>query len=70
MKFYQEVKIKTSTFENIVKSFHDIRLVQFLTYLQPIKIIHWDGIENNKIAFFLFLYDIIYDANEHKKRIN
>ncbi|MBI45655.1 MAG: hypothetical protein CMG66_05790 [Candidatus Marinimicrobia bacterium] len=52
MNFYQEVKIKTSTFDNIVKNFHDIRLVQFLTYLQPIKIIHWGGIENNKIAFF------------------
>ena len=52
MKFYQEVKIRTSKFENIVESFHNINFVKFLTYLQPIRIIHWDGIEDNKTAFF------------------
>ena len=52
MKFYQEVKIKNTKFENVINSFHDIKFVKFLTSLQPIKIINWDGIQNNKLAFF------------------
>tara|TARA_B110000116_G_scaffold265092_1_gene273761 strand:+ start:5153 stop:5590 length:438 start_codon:yes stop_codon:yes gene_type:complete len=52
MKFYQEVKIKNIRFEDVIKSFHDISFVKFLTYLQPIKIIDWDGIQNGKLAFF------------------
>tara|TARA_X000001036_G_scaffold430720_1_gene463873 strand:- start:404 stop:841 length:438 start_codon:yes stop_codon:yes gene_type:complete len=52
MEFYQEVKIKKNNFQNVINAFHDINFVRFLTYLQPIKIIIWEGIENNKLAFF------------------
>tara|TARA_B110000438_G_C15554870_1_gene538584 strand:- start:328 stop:774 length:447 start_codon:yes stop_codon:yes gene_type:complete len=52
MKFYQEVKIKNTKFEDVTNSFHDIKFVKFLTCLQPIKIINWDGIQNGKLAFF------------------
>jgi ligand-binding SRPBCC domain-containing protein len=52
MKFYQKVKIKNTKFEDVINSFHDIKFIKFLTYLQPIKIINWDGIQNDKLAFF------------------
>ena len=52
MKYHQQVKIKNTDFEIAAETFHDIKLVEFLTYLQPIKIINWAGIENGKLAFF------------------
>tara|TARA_Y100001978_G_scaffold165527_1_gene152963 strand:+ start:1192 stop:1632 length:441 start_codon:yes stop_codon:yes gene_type:complete len=52
MKYYQEVIIKNVTFGKIVSSFNNIKIVNFLTQLQPIQIIKWDGIEDGKVAHF------------------
>ena len=58
MKYYQKVIIKKKDFKKGLLAFNDINFVKFLTFLQPVKIISWDGIENNKIAYFKlwFLY--------------
>ena len=52
MKYGQKVIIKNIDYQKVRKAFESIRLVEFLTYLQPIKIIEWSGIEVGKIAYF------------------
>ena len=52
MEYYQEVSIKNVTFDKIVSSFNNVKIVNFLTQLQPIQIIEWDGIEDGKVAHF------------------
>ncbi|MAV58433.1 MAG: hypothetical protein CMG07_00575 [Candidatus Marinimicrobia bacterium] len=52
MEYYQEVSIKNVTFDKVVSSFNNIKIVKFLTQLQPIQIIEWDGIEDGKVAHF------------------
>tara|TARA_B100000965_G_scaffold83463_2_gene67180 strand:- start:350 stop:796 length:447 start_codon:yes stop_codon:yes gene_type:complete len=58
MKYSQKVIIKKNDFKKGILAFNNINFVKFLTLLQPVKIISWDGIENNKIAHFKlwFLY--------------
>ena len=52
MRYNQRVIIKNTDYQKVREAFHSIRLVRFLTYLQPIKIIEWYGIESGKIAYF------------------
>ena len=52
MKYYQTVKLSKVDFNIVNKAFNDINFVKFLTSFQPVKIINWSGIENNKMAFF------------------
>ena len=52
MRYNQRVIIKNIDYQKVRKAFHSIRLVRFLTYLQPIKIMEWSGIENGKTAYF------------------
>ena len=52
MKYGQKVIIRNIDYQKVRKAFQSIRLVEFLTYLQPIKIIEWSGIEVGKIAYF------------------
>ena len=48
MKYGQKVIIRNIDYQKVRKAFESIRLVEFLTYLQPIKIIEWSGIEVGK----------------------
>ena len=52
MNYNQKVKIKNIAFEKVSSAFHSIKLVEFLTSFQPVQIIEWSGIENEKIAYF------------------
>ena len=52
MQYSQKVIIKNTDYEKVREAFHSIELVRFLTYLQPINIIEWSGIENGKTAYF------------------
>ena len=52
MRYSQIVIIKNTNCEKVKAAFHSIRLVRFITYLQPIKIIEWSGIESGKTAYF------------------
>ena len=52
MNYNQTVKIKNINFQKVSTAFHSIKLVKFLTNLQPVKIIEWSGIENQKTAYF------------------
>lgn len=52
MQYSQEVRVKKINMKKVVESFHDIKIVKFLTLFQPIKIIEWSGIENKKVAHF------------------
>tara|TARA_B110000263_G_scaffold119534_1_gene104065 strand:+ start:1141 stop:1581 length:441 start_codon:yes stop_codon:yes gene_type:complete len=52
MQYNQKVRIKNTKFKNVSIAFHSIKLVKFLTNFQPVKIIEWSGIQNQKIAYF------------------
>ena len=52
MKYSQKVNIRRTDFKKVVEAFSDISFVKFLTYLQPIRIIDWSGIDNSQLAFF------------------
>ncbi len=52
MKYYQTVKLSKVDFKIVNKAFNDINFVKFLTSFQPVKIINWSGIEDDKMAFF------------------
>tara|TARA_Y100000590_G_scaffold460227_1_gene619102 strand:- start:455 stop:895 length:441 start_codon:yes stop_codon:yes gene_type:complete len=52
MKYKQTVEIENICFEKATNEFKNINFVKFLTKLQPIKIINWEGIKNNDEAFF------------------
>jgi len=52
MKYKQTVEIDNICFEKATNEFKNINFVKFLTKLQPIKIINWEGIKNNDEAFF------------------
>ena len=56
MIYYQKVKIKNTSFHNVVSSFHNLNFVKFLIICQPVKIIAWDGINNNDRAHFMFWF--------------
>ncbi len=52
MIYKQTVSLKNTSFNKVFNTFHDRKFVNYLTSFQPIKIISWTGIENDKIAFF------------------
>tara|TARA_B110000014_G_scaffold259073_1_gene246209 strand:+ start:1004 stop:1444 length:441 start_codon:yes stop_codon:yes gene_type:complete len=52
MQYNQKVRIQNTKFKNVSIAFHSIKLVKFLTNFQPVKIIEWSGIQNQKLAYF------------------
>ena len=52
MNYNQTVTIKNINFKKVSTAFHSIKLVKFLINFQPVKIIEWSGIEDDKIAYF------------------
>ena len=56
MFYNQKVKIKNTTFNKVVDSFHDLDFVKFLITLQPVRIIKWAGILDGDRAHFMFWF--------------
>ena len=56
MFYNQKVKIKNTTFNKVVDSFHDLNFVKFLITLQPVRIIKWAGILDGDRAHFMFWF--------------
>ena len=54
MIYNQTVNIKDKNIEEVIDSFHRIDFIKFLISFQPVKIIKWDGIENDLIANLKF----------------
>ena len=52
MRYNQIVSLKNINFKIVSKSFREIKFVNFLISFQPVKIISWEGVENNKKAHF------------------
>jgi len=52
MRYNQIVSLKNINFNIVSKSFREIKFVNFLISFQPVKIINWEGVENNKKAHF------------------
>ena len=52
MRYNQIVSLKNINFKIVSKSFREIKFVNFLISFQPVKIITWEGVENNKKAYF------------------
>ena len=52
MKYTQKDKIKNLSFKKSISEFKNFEFVKYLTMYQPIKIIKWEGIKNEDIAFF------------------
>tara|TARA_B100001989_G_C24424665_1_gene405864 strand:- start:352 stop:798 length:447 start_codon:yes stop_codon:yes gene_type:complete len=52
MRYNQIVSLKNINFKIVSKSFREIKFVNFLISFQPVKIISWEGVENNKKAYF------------------
>ena len=56
MVYEQQVILKDVKASDVIQSFHDRKFVDFLTALQPVKILNWDGIESGKVASFSFWF--------------
>ena len=56
MVYEQQVILKDVKVSDVIQSFHDKKFVNFLTALQPVKILNWDGIESGKVASFSFWF--------------
>tara|TARA_Y100000766_G_C18719694_1_gene513259 strand:+ start:198 stop:647 length:450 start_codon:yes stop_codon:yes gene_type:complete len=56
MLYEQKVILKDVKVSDVIHSFHDRKFVDFLTALQPVKILNWDGIESGKVASFSFWF--------------
>ena len=54
MRYRQKVIIKNSNIQKVIRSFHEIKFIKFLVSFQPVKIIKWNGINNNLIAHLKF----------------
>ena len=52
MVYEQQVILKDVKVSDVIQSFHDRKFVDFLTALQPVKILNWDGIESGKVPPF------------------
>ena len=50
MSFQQQVLLKNIKPFDVMRSFHDLKFVEFLTAGQPVRINIWEGIDNNKKA--------------------
>ena len=56
MIFKQQVLLKNINPFDVIRSFHDLKFVEFLTAGQPVKMNFWEGIDNNKNASFSFWF--------------
>jgi hypothetical protein len=56
VSFQQQVLLKNINPFDVIRSFHDLRFVEFLIAGQPIRINLWEGIDNNKKASFSFWF--------------
>ena len=56
MSFQQQVFLKNINPFDVMRSFHDLKFVEFLIAGQPIRINLWEGIDNNKKASFSFWF--------------
>ena len=56
MVYEQQVILRDVKVSDVIQSFHDRKFVDFLTALQPVKILNWDGIESGKVASFSFWF--------------
>ena len=56
MVYEQQVILKDVKAFDVIQSFHNRKFVDFLTALQPVKILNWDGIESGKEASFSFWF--------------
>jgi len=54
MIYQQTVTIKNRNIEKVIDSFHKIDFIKFLISFQPVRIIKWDGIENDLTAHLKF----------------
>ncbi len=52
MKYNQEVSIKNSTLDEIKQNFQNPDFIKFLITGQPVKILKWEGIQNDMEAHF------------------
>ena len=52
MQYSQVVGLKDLKYKDVEAAFHDIHFVKFLTSFQPVKIIQWEGIKTDKVAYF------------------
>ena len=71
MKYSHKVKIESVDFDDVKLAFHQYSFISFLTKLQPVKILSWDGIESGKKAKFKFwFFGWKYLTVCHEKYIN
>jgi hypothetical protein len=56
VSFQQQVLLKNINPFDVIRSFHDLKFVEFLIAGQPIRINLWEGIDNNKKASFSFWF--------------
>ena len=56
MPFTQKTFIKNVNPIDVVRCFHSNEFIEFLILGQPVKIVSWKGIDNNKEASFLFWF--------------
>ena len=73
MLYKQTVKIKNRNIEKIIDSFHSKDFIKFLISYQPVKIIKWNGIENNleaHLKFWLFKWHSFIVIHKNYKRTN
>ena len=71
MLYKQTVNIKDRNIEKVIDSFHKRDFINFLISFQPVKIIKWDGIENNLSAhlkFWLFKWHSIIVIHKNYMR--
>tara|TARA_Y100000768_G_scaffold336514_1_gene278219 strand:- start:818 stop:1258 length:441 start_codon:yes stop_codon:yes gene_type:complete len=71
MLYKQTVNIKDRNIEKVIDSFHKRDFINFLISFQPVKIIKWDGIENNLSAhlkFWLFKWHSFIVIHENYMR--
>tara|TARA_B100001113_G_C20867165_1_gene516640 strand:- start:197 stop:631 length:435 start_codon:yes stop_codon:yes gene_type:complete len=71
LKYSHKVKIESVDFDDVKLAFHQYSFISFLTKLQPVKILSWDGIESGKKAKFKFwFFGWKYLTVCHEKYIN
>jgi len=71
MIYNQSVNIENRNIEEVINSFHRKDFIKFLISFQPVKIIKWDGIENNLSAhlkFWLFKWHTFIVIHKNYKR--
>ncbi len=72
MQYSQVVGLKDLKYKDVEAAFHDIHFVKFLTSFQPVKIIQWEGIKTDKVAYFKLWFfgwkDFKVKHQDYKKR--